>query len=167
MSWQTLGSWTIIVGCINQIQTRQRKAWHPLTRGKTDLDLWPCDPKSIGFLSSSPTTYMWSWKWMNFNCSRYCAHKALYTECQNWPWPLTSWPKINRVPPLIIHNLNVKFESDWTKTVAYILATRSYRYTQSAKVDLDLWPCDLKSIGFLLSSSTNYIWSLNVIGLKL
>ena len=27
---------------------------------------------------------------------------------------LTLWPKINRVPPLINHNLHMKFESDWT-----------------------------------------------------
>ena len=33
---------------------------------------------------------------------------------------LDLWPrdqKINRVPPPIIHNLNVKFEIDWAKTV--------------------------------------------------
>ena len=35
-----------------------------------------------------------------------------------------------------IHNLHVKFESDWAKTVVAIVPTRSY--TQSAKVDLDL-----------------------------
>ena len=64
---------------------------------------------------------------------------------QSWPWSMTPWPKINRVPPLIIHNLHVKFESDWAKTEVAIVSTRSY--TQSAKVDLDLWPCDPKSIG--------------------
>ena len=74
-------------------------------------------------------------------------------------------PKINRVPPLIINNLYVKFESDWAITVVCILSTRSY--SQSAKVDLDLWPCDPKSIGFLLSSSTTYMWSMKVIGQKL
>ena len=54
-----------------------------------------------------------------------------------------------------------KFESDWTKTVGCILPIRSY--TQSAKVDLDLWPRDPKSTGFLLSSSTTHMWSLKVI----
>ena len=83
-------------------------------------------------------------------------------EYQSWPWPLTLWPKINRVPPLIIHNLHVKFESDWAKTVVAIVSTRSY--TQSAKVDLDLWPRDPKSIGFLLSSSTTYMWSWKWLG---
>ena len=29
---------------------------------KDDLDLWTCDPKSIGFLFPSCTTYMWSLK---------------------------------------------------------------------------------------------------------
>ena len=78
------------------------------------VDLWPCD------------------------CSCYRAHKALYTECQMWPWILTQWSKINRLPPLIIHNLHMEFESHWAKTVVSIVSTRSY--TQSAKVDL--WPCD-------------------------
>ena len=50
--------------------------------------------------------------------------KVLYIECQSWPWPLNPWPKINRVPPLIIHNLHVKFESDWTNTVVAIVSTR-------------------------------------------
>ena len=85
---------------------------------KVDLDFWPCDPKSIGFLLS-----------------------------------------------FIIHNLHVKFESDWTKTLVCILPTNSY--TQSAEVDLDIWNCDPKSIGFLFSSSKTYMWSLKVIGLKL
>ena len=54
---------------------------------------------------------------------------------------MTPWLRIKRVwtvSPLIIHNLHVKFESDWAKTIVCILSTRSY--TQSAKVELDLWP---------------------------
>ena len=78
---------------------------------------------------------------------------------------LTLWPKINRVPPLIMVNVHVKFKSDWAKTVVAIVPTRFY--IQSAKVDLDLWPRDLKSIGSLLSSWWMYIWSLKVIGPKL
>ena len=78
---------------------------------------------------------------------------------------MNPWLKINRVSPLIIDNLHVKYESDWAKTVVCILPTRSY--TQSAKVDLDLWPPDQKSIGFFLSPSTTYMWSLKVIGQKL
>ena len=73
----------------------------------------------------------------------YALHVAFPRRGQNWPWPLILWPKINRIPPLIIHNLHVKFESDWAKTVVCILPTRSY--TQSAKANLDLekawiWP---------------------------
>ena len=65
---------------------------------KVDLDLWPRDTKSIGFLLSSYTTCMWSLKaiWQKL----YHAHKVLCTECQSWPWPLTPWPKMDRVPPL-------------------------------------------------------------------
>ena len=40
------------------------------------------------------------------------------------------------VPPLIIHNLHVKSESDWAKSVVGIVSTMSYK--QSAKVDFDL-----------------------------
>ena len=43
--------------------------------------------------------------------------------------------------------------------IVAIVPTRS-----SAKVDLDLWPRNPKSIGFPLSSSTTYMWSLKVIG---
>ena len=39
--------------------------------------------------------------------------------------------------------------------------------SQGAKVDLDLWPRDKKSIGFLLSSWTTYMQSLKVIEQKL
>ena len=45
-------------------------------------------------------------------------------------------PQINRVSPLIMVNVHVKFESDWAKTVVAIVSIRSYM--QSAKVDLDL-----------------------------
>ena len=70
-----------------------------------------------------------------------------------------------RVLPLIIHNLHEKFESDWAKTVVSIVPTMSN--TMSAKDDHDLWPRDPISIGFLLPSSTTYMWSLKVIGQKL
>ena len=149
----------------NLIKLDNAKRGIPSQGGKIDLDLWHSDPKSIGFLPSSLTTYMWSLKVIELICSLYCAHKAIYTECKNWPWPLTPWSKINWVPPLLIINLHVKFEKDSTQTVICILSTRSY--TQSAKVDLDLWPCDQNSIGFFLSSSTTYRWSLKVIELKL
>ena len=37
-------------------------------------------------------------------------------QCQSWPWPLTPWLKINRVPPLFMNKLHVKFESDPMKS---------------------------------------------------
>ena len=161
-------------------KTRQRKAWHPLAGGN------------------------------------------------GWPWNLTQCPKINRITLLILNNLHVyKFESDRAKTVVCtcIVSTRFYSqsakvdldlwprdpkmtlkfdpmpdnqqgysshpeqltcevwkwprkkavvcivpsrfYRQSPKVDVDFWPRDPKSIGFLLSSSTTYMWSFIVIGQKL
>ena len=62
--------------------------------------------------------------------------------------PLARGIDLDRV---IINNLYVKFENDWTQTEICIVSTRSY--TQSANVDLDLWPL-AKPIGFLLLSST-------------
>ena len=156
----------------------------------------PCDPKSIGLLFSSSTTCMWSLIVIRQKLqSVFCPHGFIHRTPK---LTLTfAWPKINRVPLLVIHNWHVKFESDQTKTVVCFLPMRFHTqsnkvdldhwphnlerdrtksvvcivpikfYTQSAKVDLDLWPCDPKSIGFLFSSSTTYMWSLKVIGLKL
>ena len=45
------------------------------------------------------------------------------------------------VPPLIMANVHVKFESDWAKTVVAIVPTRFYIQSADvdlAKVDLDL-----------------------------
>ena len=54
--------------------------------------------------------------------------------------------------------------SKWLeKTVVYIVPTRLYR---QCKFDLDLSPCDPKSIGFLLSSWTTYMWSLKLVWQK-
>ena len=80
------------------------------------------------------------WKWLGKNWSRYRVHKVLYTDCQSWPWPLTPWAKINRVPPLIIHNLHMKLESDWVKTVVAIMSTRSYTNCHSWPWPLTPWP---------------------------
>ena len=63
---------------------------------KVDLDIWPHDPKSIWFLSLSSTTYMWSLKVIELKLKSVLWH--LYTECKKWPWPLTLWSKIKRVP---------------------------------------------------------------------
>ena len=125
---------------------------------------WPCQQKSIGFFLSSSKFACKVWKCFGKNCSLYCAHKVSYTECQSWSWPLIPQPKINRGPPLIIHNLHSKLEGDWPKTVAFIVPIRFY--TQSAKFesDLDLWPHVPKSKEYLLSSSTTYMWSFKVIG---
>ena len=107
--------------------------------------------------------------WMEFE-TRQCKVWHPLAGGHIWPWPLTLWPKTNRDPPLIMNNLHVKCESDWAKTVVWIVPAKFYR--QSAKVDLDLlqvdlWPCDPKSIETLLSLWTSYMWSLKVIGQKL
>ena len=110
--------WAITVICIMSTKSYTKSA-------NVDIDLWLRDLKSIWFLLWSSTTCMWSLKVIGLNiCSRYCVHKVLYTECQSWLWPLIPWPKIKSVPPLIIHNLHVKFESAWSKTVVAIVSTR-------------------------------------------
>ena len=45
---------------------------------KFELDPWPQDPNSIGFLPLSSTTYMWSFEsdWEK-NCNLYTAYKVL------------------------------------------------------------------------------------------
>ena len=76
---------------------------------------------------------MWSGK----KCSLYRVHKVLYTEFQSWPWPLIPWPKINRVPLLIIHNWNVKFESDQEKKCSL------YRVHKVLYTEFQSWPWPL------------------------
>ena len=101
--------------------------WGPIHRvPKFDLDLLRRYLKSIGFFLSTSTTYIGSLNTKTVVCI--VAYQVLYTECQSWPWPLSMWPKINRVPPLIIHTLHVKFKSvKLAKTVVCIVSTRQKR----------------------------------------
>ena len=75
-----------------------------------------------------------------------------------------SYVRLPEVAPL-----HVKFESDCFKPAACIVPTRFIQrfYRQNAKLYLDLWPRDPKSIGFLLRSSKTSMWSLKVTGQKL
>ena len=124
------------------------------------LTIWPKINRVTPLIINNLHVKTQVWKRLDLNCSLYRVHKVLYIECQSWPWPLTPWPKINGVPPLIIHNSHVKFESNlnWSLYPAHkVLYTECQScpqgLIQSAKTDLDLWPCDQKSIGFFLSSS--------------
>ena len=120
-----------------------------------DLDLWSHNPKLIGFFLSSSTTYMWSLKVIGQNCGLYLATRFSNKECHSWPWPMIAWQKRNMVPPFILLNLNLKFESYWTKIVVCIMPPMFY--TQSTKVVINRGPCNLKWIGFLLSFSRTYM----------
>ena len=66
-----------------------------------------------------------------------------------------------RIPPLGINNLQMKLTSDRAKTVACIMPT----IVSQAECRSWPWPFnpDSKSIGFLLSLPTTYMWSLKVI----
>ena len=70
-------------------------------------------------------------------------HKAWYplSGGQSWHQLLMPWPKINRIPPLIMNNLDVKFESDWAITVANcnILPTR-FNGQECQSWPLTPWP---------------------------
>ena len=58
----------------------------------------------------------------------------------------------------------LKFESDQAKLVV----CHAYKlFTQTAKVDICLWPFNKKWIGFILSKSTTSMWSWKLIGQKL
>ena len=46
----------------SKIEVDNEKCGIPSQGGEIYLDLWPWDPKSVGFLPSSPTTYMLSLK---------------------------------------------------------------------------------------------------------
>ena len=76
------------------------------------------------------------------------------------------WPKIKRVPPLIIHNLCVKFERVWAKLKSVYVPT-IVSYCAKFWPTVDIWPDDPKSIGFLLLFSSTFVWSLKVIEQKL
>ena len=119
----------------------------PRRGAKLTLTYYPVIQNQKGFSPHHPQPTCEVWKSLGKNCSLYPVYKVLYTDYHSSPWPLTPWPKINRVPPLTVHGLHIKFESGWAKTVVAIVPTRSY--TQIAKVDLDLWPHDPKSIGFI------------------
>ena len=89
LKFQTDWTWSVVCS----VSTR------PYTQSaKVDLELWPCFPKSVGFLLSSSTIYFEVWKWLGKHCSLYRVHKILYTECQSWPW--TPWPKISKISML-------------------------------------------------------------------
>ena len=64
-----------------------------------------------------------------------------------WPWPLTS--KINRVYPLTMVNMSVKFDKEIHNGSVSIVFTSLFPYNY-VHCDLDLW--HPKSIGFILSS---------------
>ena len=125
--------WAKTVVCIVSTRSYTQSA-------KVDLHLWPRDPKSIGFLLASSTTYMWSLKVIRQKTSLYTANKVLFTKCQSWPWPLTPWPKINRVPPLVFHNLHWKSENDWAKTIVCKVSTMYYTQCKSWPWPMTPWP---------------------------
>ena len=62
--------------------------------------------------------------------------------------------------PLVTNNLFVQFQSDWAKTEVCIKLAMVHR--RITKGNLNLWLCDQKSIGFLLSWWWTYVWSLKV-----
>ena len=96
------------------------------------------DPYQKGSSSNHPQITCEVLKWLGKNCSLYCAHKVLYTV-PKLTLTFEPQPKIERVPPLIMINFHVKFESDWAKNCCRILPTRFYTQCQIWPWPLTLW----------------------------
>ena len=111
--------WAKTVFCIVSTRSYTQSA-------KIDLHIWPRDPKSIGFLLASSTTYMWSLEVIRQKLVCILPTRSYLQSAKVYLglWP--PWPKINRVPPLVIYNWHVKSESVWAITVVCIMSTRSY-----------------------------------------
>ena len=136
-----------------------------------DLDLWPHDQKSIGFppLIIHNLHVKFETDWTKIVVCivpiKPYIHVPIRPYTQSAKQTLTFDPVTLNQQGFFSHHPPLTFESDWAKTVVCIVSTRSY--THSAKVNLDLWPCYPKSIGFLLSSWWMCKWGLKVIGQKL
>ena len=93
--------------------------------GNCDLDLWP--PKSIGFILSPWLTWLPVWSRSTQRC--YHVHKliSIYVHCDLWP--LTS--KINRVHPLTMVNISVKFDKEIHNSLVSIVFTSLFPYTNT------------------------------------
>ena len=117
---------------------------------KVDLNLYPRNKKTIEFPLSSSKTYMWSLKVIGQTMLS-IVPTGFYTQSAKVDFDLST----NRVPPLIIHNLHMKFESDWANNVVYRAHKVLYTECQS-------WPWPLTTRPeinrFLLLSSTTYRW---------
>ena len=151
-------------------------AWLPLesvTTGHTDrrTDAGQSDP----YL---PLCFAGDTKIMVGICKMCIFHFFLCTEvykrcigikqAQCKAWHYRTWGKIRPCPcdlnQVILLSSSISCEV-WTPVYIHILPTRFYR--QSAEFDLDLWHHDPKSIGFLFSLSTTYVWCMKVIVQKL
>ena len=149
--------WTMSTSTSASLSTRAPQGGHPLVIwNKVKLEIWPHDPKSIGFLLSLCTTYVWSLQVIQAKVIICTVPKSFHS--QRAKVDLDLWPQIHRVPPLIGNNLWVKIESDRVNVVVCIMPTRFTDKGPGAPVQLELWPCDPKSTGFLLSLLA-YAWS--------
>ena len=92
----------------------------------SNLDLWSHNLKSIGFLFSPSTTCTWSLKVIGLNQQSVSCSQGFIQRLQKLT--LTLRPQNHRVLFLIIHNFHVKLESNWNKTVAYVVPI--WFYTQ-------------------------------------
>ena len=132
------------------INTRQRKAWHPLASGRGG-----------GGGQSGPGHLT---QWPNLN-NLIMKSECEWTKTVSCTVPTTFHMQRQKVDIDLwlgdskskskLSSTTYKFESDCAKTVVCIVSIRFY--SQTAKVDPDLWPRDPKPKRFLLSSPTTYI----------
>ena len=115
--------WTMSTSTSASLSTRAPQGGHPLVIwNKVKLDIWPHDPKSIGFLLSLCTTYVWSLQVIQAKVIVCTVPKRFHSQMAKVDLDL--WPQIHRVPPLIVNNLWVKIESDRVNVVVCIMPTR-------------------------------------------
>ena len=84
------------------------------------FELWP--PKSIVFILLPWLTVRKILTLKYTTVQSLSCSQCYFHICQLWPLPLTS--KINRVHPLVIVNMSVKFDEDVHNSLVFIVFTR-------------------------------------------
>ena len=118
------------------------------------FEFWP--PKSIGLILSPWFTCLPSLIKKHTTVQSLPCSQAYFHQCPSWPWPLTS--KINRVNPLTLLNMSVKFDKEAHNGLVTIVITSLFPYMSIGTLTFDLWPP--KSIGSILSPWLTYLPSL-------
>ena len=113
---------------------------------KSDLDLWPLDPKSIEVLLGSQV------KRNEITMQK----RYIKFEIPIWPWPFD--PEINRGPPRVVVNTYHHFMS---KCDSVIMRKRSKLQSTNLTLTFDL--LTRKSLGAIFWSWEIHLWSIIIV----